>query len=63
MYYYHWGYHWGLLSLLALLIPMAVIIGKAGFSKWWILVAFIPVINIIFFWIFAFADWPNARRS
>lgn len=31
---------------------------KAGYSGWWALVSFVPVLNIVMLWVFAFADWP-----
>ena len=43
-------------------IPAAVIVGKAGYSKVWVILAFIPVVNLIALWVFAFASWPALRR-
>lgn len=58
------------LSMLFVLALIAValwltgrIVGKAGFSGWWALTQLIPIVNIIFVWVFAFADWPNQSRS
>lgn len=31
---------------------------KAGYSGWWALIGFVPVVNIVMLWVFAFADWP-----
>jgi hypothetical protein len=39
-------------------IPVMKILNKAGFSRAWVLVAFVPLLNIIFLWVFAFARWP-----
>lgn len=51
-----------ILALTILVIPWTLlisrIVGKAGFSKWWALVHLVPLVNIIFLWIFAFKDWP-----
>ncbi len=41
------------------IIPPLKILIKAGYSGWWVLVSFVPFVNIIALWIFAFADWPN----
>ena len=52
--------HWliGLIILLVYLLPIIKILHKAGYSGWW----FIPLVNIIFLWVFAYADWPSLRR-
>jgi uncharacterized membrane protein YhaH (DUF805 family) len=31
---------------------------KAGFSGWWCLIMFVPIVNIVMIWIFAFVKWP-----
>ena len=43
---------------LAWTLLLARIAGKAGFNKWWAVVTFIPLINIVFVWVFAFSKWP-----
>jgi hypothetical protein len=40
-------------------IPVMKVLNKAGFSRVWVLLAFIPILNIIFLWIFAFVRWPT----
>lgn len=35
------------------------ILNKAGYSRWWVLVLLVPIVNIVMFWVFAFANWPN----
>jgi hypothetical protein len=47
---------------LIFLIPAAKILAKAGYSGWWCLLGFVPLVNIIMFWVFAFADWPALRQ-
>lgn len=39
-------------------IPAAVILGKAGYNRAWVILAFIPMVNLIALWVFAFAAWP-----
>jgi uncharacterized membrane protein YhaH (DUF805 family) len=34
------------------------IIRKAGYSGWWVLVSFVPIVNFVFLLIFAFSTWP-----
>jgi hypothetical protein len=39
------------------------IIHKAGYSRVWILIWFVPLVNIIFLWIFAFSRWPSESKN
>ncbi len=39
-----------------------LILRKSGYSLWWLLATFIPIVNIIIIWVFAFSDWPNLRK-
>jgi uncharacterized membrane protein YhaH (DUF805 family) len=39
------------------------ILKKAGFSGWWSLCFFIPVVNILLVWVFAFIKWPNENGT
>jgi hypothetical protein len=34
------------------------ILRKAGYSPWWVVTGFIPIVNIVMVVAFAFADWP-----
>lgn len=43
-------------------IPAAIILGKAGYSRIWVLLAFVPMVNLIALWIFAFSNWPALRK-
>lgn len=45
------------------LVPIAQIIHKAGYSRIWILLWFVPLLNIVFLWIFAFSRWPAEDRG
>lgn len=38
------------------------ILAKAGYSGWWVVAGFVPVVNLILFFVFAFAEWPIRRR-
>ncbi len=53
----------GLIALLVVIVPYVKIIRKAGYSGWWFLTAFVPLLNLVMLWAFAFADWPNLRRT
>ena len=58
---------WGLIVLLfwVLLvgIPVGRVLGRMGFSPWLAMLAFIPVVNLIFLWIVATTTWPSERGS
>ena len=58
--------HWFItlaFTLAVFLVPAVMILRKAGYSGWWCLLGFVPIVNIVMFWVFAFADWPNLRQS
>jgi uncharacterized membrane protein YhaH (DUF805 family) len=38
------------------------IIRRAGYSGWWVLILFVPVVSWIMILIFAFAQWPVTRE-
>jgi hypothetical protein len=44
-------------------IALMQIIGKAGYSRWWILIAFVPLANFVALWKFAFTEWPLERLA
>lgn len=52
-----------LLTLLVILVPLFWIMGRAvsksGFSRWWALLGFVPLANVVALWVFAFSKWPN----
>jgi hypothetical protein len=60
----------GLGALLFVYIAIAVlgivaavkVITKAGYSGWWILIAFVPIVGSIFLLVFAFSTWPVTRE-
>ena len=53
-------WHWLIVAfyIALLVVPIARILGKAGFSGWWSLLAILPIVNIICLWVFAFVRWP-----
>lgn len=58
-------WHWGSVLIFALLfvVPAWRIVAKAGYSGAWSLFAFIPMINVIMLWVFAFAKWPATKTT
>jgi len=53
----------GLLLGVLEIFAIATVLSKAGYSGWWALIAFIPVLNIIMFFVFAFSPWPVLDRA
>lgn len=53
---------WQLLVSLVLAVivvyPYVRIVRRTGHSGWWILTMFVPVLNFVMLWVFAFARWP-----
>lgn len=58
-------WHWMILFILLCtwIVPGWVIVKKAGFSPAWALFGFIPIVNFIMLWVFAFARWPALKHS
>lgn len=58
-------WHWFIVILFAASygIPMAIILGRAGWSRWWIVLFCIPFFNIIMLWAFALGRWPTVREA
>lgn len=55
-----------LVILLVLAVPVWLsrrIVDKAGFSKTWGFIVLVPIVNIIYVWVFASARWPNLPAS
>jgi uncharacterized membrane protein YhaH (DUF805 family) len=50
----------GLIFVVLFIWSIVRVLHKAGYSGWWALLAFVPVVNLVMLYIFAFvADWPN----
>jgi hypothetical protein len=63
------GWHWImppimlLLFVLILGIPVARILRRAGRSRWWTIIAFVPLLNLVGLWVFAFVRWPAVDKA
>jgi hypothetical protein len=59
------GWHWVMPPIMLLLlmvifgVPIARILRRSGRSRWWTIVAFVPLLNLIGLWVFAFTRWPK----
>ena len=49
----------GLLLALVVCWPLAKIAGRVGFSRWWAVLALVPIVNLVLVYVFAFAKWPT----
>jgi len=58
---------WQIIIILLVFIPTIWIYGrilnKAGYSRWWVLFIFVPIVNLIMIWAFAFAKWPRLEHT
>lgn len=60
-------WHWIIVFLMffafpiAYIIPAWKIVKKAGYSGLWSLLGFVPVLNVVMLWVFAFSSWPRER--
>jgi hypothetical protein len=44
-------------SVIVLCVPACKILSRAGYSITWAVLLFVPIINIVAIWIFAFSRW------
>ena len=58
-----WGFFGFLMFLILVVYPTGRVLSRIGFSGWWALLAFIPIVNVIALWVVAFGDWPGEKRS
>ena len=58
-------YHWLIIIffVVVLSIPIARILTRIGYSKWWTIAYFIPFVNIVGIWILAYSRWPAVDRT
>jgi hypothetical protein len=58
---WHWFIFLILPSLLLvfLIVPAWRIVSRAGFSGVWSLLLFVPFVNFVMLWVFAFVRWPR----
>jgi hypothetical protein len=41
--------------------PVIRILERVGHNRWWALIAFIPLVNLVGMWWLAFGDWPSMQ--
>ena len=47
-----------LVFAILLVLAWVRIVSQAGYSRWWVLLGFIPVVNLVMFFLFALREWP-----
>lgn len=54
-------FHWLIVVvyIAVLAVPIAKILSKAGYSGWWTIAAFVPLLNLVLLYVFAFSRWPR----
>ena len=44
-------------------IPAGTVLKRLGFSPWWALLCFVPVVALLAFWMLAFVRWPRDAET
>jgi hypothetical protein len=44
------------------IVAAVKVVTKAGYSAWWVLIAFVPIVGSVFMIVFAFSTWPVTRE-
>ena len=52
----------GLALVVIFFVAYIQIIRRAGYSGWWVLVWFVPLLNVVMLLIFAYKEWPIQRE-
>jgi hypothetical protein len=57
-------WHWLCLFLVLsiYIVPVWRVLSKAGYSGAWSILSFVPILNIVMLWVFAFTTWPRDRK-
>ena len=58
-------WHWLFVIFFVVILgfPIARILTRMGYSKWWTIVYFLPFANIVGTWILAYSRWPAVDRT
>jgi hypothetical protein len=50
------------LAIILVGVPVANVLHRAGRTRWWTVLAFVPGVNLIALWVFAFSRWPALQK-
>jgi hypothetical protein len=39
-------------------VPLTRILNRTGFNMWWCILLYVPILNLVGLWFFAYAEWP-----
>ena len=48
----------GIILAIPVIAFFALVVRKAGYSGWWVLLGFVPIVGLVMLWVFAFSRWP-----
>lgn len=51
-----------LVLIILVAVPVANVLHRVGRSRWWTFLAFVPLLNLIGLWLFAFTRWPSVAK-
>ena len=51
-----------LLVIILVGVPVANVLHRAGRSRWWTVLAFVPGVNLVALWVFSFTRWPSLHK-
>jgi hypothetical protein len=43
--------------------PVVRILNRVGYSPWWVIIAFVPIVNLIGLWVLSFVHWPRVLEN
>ena len=57
-----WQFLVAIFWIVAVAVPVVKILQRTGLSPWWAILVFIPLLNLLAIWLFAYARWPAVDR-
>jgi len=57
------GWLWFIVIVAVVVYPAGRILRRIGFSPFWSILIFFPLLNLIALWVLAFAEWPRERSG
>lgn len=53
-----WQWLVTLVVIAVCMYPYVLIVRRTGHSGWWVVTMFLPIVNFVMLWVFAFVRWP-----
>jgi uncharacterized membrane protein YhaH (DUF805 family) len=52
---------WAIFIIVSFLVlsPIIKVLRRTGYSEWWALLLYVPVLNVVALWLFAYGRWPK----